>query len=53
MDPSIAEAVEWQTAAMRELGRRAFPELDVVADEAPTSIEAPRSADVVADGCCC
>ncbi|WP_374101880.1 DciA family protein [Streptomyces sp. MC1] len=33
-DPAIAEAVERQTAAMRELSRRAFPEPDVVADGA-------------------
>ncbi|MEV7683245.1 DUF721 domain-containing protein [Streptomyces sp. NPDC088341] len=30
-DPGITEAVERQTAAMRELGRRAFPEPDPVA----------------------
>ncbi|WP_176156451.1 hypothetical protein [Streptomyces sp. NA03103] len=36
----IAEAVERQTAAMRELSRRAFPEPDAAADDAPASIEA-------------
>ncbi|MFF9818972.1 DUF721 domain-containing protein [Streptomyces sp. NPDC014006] len=43
VDPAIAEAVERQTAAMRELSRRAFPEPDVVADDAPASIEATRA----------
>ncbi|MFI9255264.1 DUF721 domain-containing protein [Streptomyces sp. NPDC053069] len=43
VDPAIAEAVERQTAAMRELSRRAFAELDVVADDAPASIEATRA----------
>ncbi|MEU2730581.1 DciA family protein [Streptomyces griseoviridis] len=42
VDPHIAEAVERQTAAMRELSRRAFPELDVVADDAPAPIETAR-----------
>ncbi|GGM19773.1 hypothetical protein GCM10010129_75110 [Streptomyces fumigatiscleroticus] len=42
-DPAIAEAAERQTAAMRELSRRAFPEPDVVADDAPASIEATRA----------
>ncbi|MFD0141464.1 hypothetical protein ACFVGW_03535 [Streptomyces sp. NPDC127129] len=32
VDLAIAEAVERQTAAMRELTRRPFPEADVVAD---------------------
>ncbi|GHE94665.1 hypothetical protein GCM10018772_18400 [Streptomyces fumanus] len=40
VDPAIAEAVDRQTAAMRELSRRAFPEPDVVADAAPASIVA-------------
>ncbi|WP_055606699.1 DciA family protein [Streptomyces prasinus] len=44
VDPGIAEAVERQTAAMRELSRRAFPEADVVApDDALASIEATRA----------
>ncbi|MFF2927185.1 DUF721 domain-containing protein [Streptomyces celluloflavus] len=39
VDPAIAEAVERQTAAMRELSRRAFPETDVmVPDDAPAPI---------------
>ncbi|MFF4179562.1 hypothetical protein [Streptomyces sp. NPDC001750] len=41
-DLGIAEAVERQTAAMRELSRRAFPEPDVVADDAPAPIKAAR-----------
>lgn len=42
VDPGIAEAVERQTAAMRELSRRAFPEPDVAPDDAPTQIEQSR-----------
>ncbi|MFG3042817.1 DUF721 domain-containing protein [Streptomyces sp. NPDC048330] len=42
VDPGIAEAVERQTAAMRELSRRAFPEPDVAADDAPAPIEQAR-----------
>ncbi|MER7048881.1 DUF721 domain-containing protein [Streptomyces jumonjinensis] len=42
VDPGIAAAVERQTKAMRELSRRAFPEPDVVADDAPTAIEQAR-----------
>lgn len=42
VDQGIAEAVERQTAAMRELSRRAFPEPDVVPDNAPTQIEQAR-----------
>ncbi|WP_405676346.1 DUF721 domain-containing protein [Streptomyces sp. NBC_00868] len=42
VDPHIAEAVERQTAAMRELFSRAFPEPDVVADDAPAPIEQVR-----------
>ncbi|WP_443333343.1 hypothetical protein [Streptomyces sp. CB01580] len=42
-DPGIAEAVERQTAAMRELSRRAFPEPDVVADDAPALIGQARA----------
>ncbi|MFE0872904.1 DciA family protein [Streptomyces rochei] len=41
-DPGIAEAVERQTAAMRELSRRAFPEPDVVADDVTASMEQAR-----------
>ncbi|MFH7340561.1 hypothetical protein [Streptomyces sp. KHY 26] len=43
VDPAVAEAVERQTAAMRELSRRAFPEPDVVPDDTPASIEAARA----------
>ncbi|MFE7046525.1 DciA family protein, partial [Streptomyces atratus] len=43
VDPGIAEAVERQTAAMRELSRRAFPEPDVVPDDAPAPIEQARA----------
>ncbi|MFJ2736140.1 DciA family protein [Streptomyces sp. NPDC087317] len=39
-DPGIAQAVERQNAAMRDLSRRAFPEPDVVPEDAPTLIEA-------------
>ncbi|MFD7778831.1 hypothetical protein [Streptomyces sp. NPDC059753] len=42
VDPAIAEAVEPQTAAMRELSRRAFPEPETVPDDAPAAIEAAR-----------
>ncbi|MFL9658712.1 DUF721 domain-containing protein [Streptomyces sp. PB17] len=42
-DPAIAEAVERQTAAMRELSRRAFPEPDAVADDAPAPMEQARA----------
>ncbi|GGV89904.1 DciA family protein [Streptomyces massasporeus] len=42
VDPAIAEAVERQTRAMRELSRRAFPEPDVVSDDAPALIEQVR-----------
>ncbi|MFE6023350.1 hypothetical protein ACFQ6O_43900 [Streptomyces sp. NPDC056441] len=35
--------MERQTAAMRELSRRAFPELDVVPDDAPAPIEQARA----------
>ncbi|MFK0231070.1 DciA family protein [Streptomyces sp. NPDC090303] len=43
-DPHIAEAVERQTKAMRELSRRAFPEPDgVSADGAPAPIEQGRA----------
>ncbi|MFY4721473.1 DUF721 domain-containing protein [Streptomyces sp. LaBMicrA B280] len=42
-DPAIAEAVERQTATMRELSRRAFPEPGVVADDGLTSLEATRA----------
>jgi predicted nucleic acid-binding Zn ribbon protein len=43
VDLSIAEAVERQTAAMRELSRRAFPEPDDVSDDAPAPIEQART----------
>ncbi|MFF8910959.1 DciA family protein [Streptomyces olivaceoviridis] len=42
VDPAIAEAVERQTRAMRELSRRAFPEPDVVPDDEPAPIEQVR-----------
>ncbi|GKQ41726.1 hypothetical protein [Streptomyces sp. A012304] len=42
-DPAIAEAVERQTAAMRERSRRAFPEPDIVAEDAPAPIEQARA----------
>ncbi|MGC5543659.1 hypothetical protein ACPYPE_23600 [Streptomyces griseus] len=35
--------MERQTAAMRELSRRAFPKTDVAVDEAPTPFDATRS----------
>ncbi|MFJ9590565.1 DUF721 domain-containing protein [Streptomyces acidicola] len=43
VDTAIAEAVERQTAAMRKLSRRAFPEPDVVPDDALAPIEAART----------
>ncbi|MGW6602442.1 DciA family protein [Streptomyces sp. NPDC055036] len=43
VDPGIAEAVERQNRAMRELSRRAFPETDVVTDDAPAPIEQART----------
>jgi predicted nucleic acid-binding Zn ribbon protein len=43
VDPAIAEAVERQNRAMRELSRRAFPEPEVVSDDAPAPIEAVRA----------
>ncbi|MFD3821922.1 DciA family protein [Streptomyces sp. NPDC058625] len=43
VDPGIAEEAERQTAAMRELSRRAFPGSNAVPDNAPTSIEAARA----------
>ncbi|MEH0541435.1 DciA family protein [Streptomyces sp. NPDC006632] len=43
VDPGIAEAVERQTRAMRELSRRAFPEIDVVPDDALAPIAAARA----------
>lgn len=42
VDPSIADAVERQTAAMRELSRRAFPEPPSVPDDAPAPIDQAR-----------
>nr|WP_024126126.1 DciA family protein [Streptomyces sp. FR1]AHE38744.1 Putative Tra3-like protein [Streptomyces sp. FR1] len=42
VDPGIAEAVERQTRAMRELSRRAFPEPEVSAQEQPTALDAVR-----------
>ncbi|MFJ2709089.1 DciA family protein [Streptomyces sp. NPDC087428] len=43
VDPGIAEAVERQNRAMRELSRRAFPETDVIADDAPAPIDQART----------
>ncbi|MFC9131875.1 DciA family protein [Streptomyces sp. NPDC057099] len=43
MDPHIAQAVERQTTAMRELSRRAFLEPDAVPDTTPTPIEQART----------
>ncbi|MFH9968340.1 hypothetical protein ACH4PR_44765 [Streptomyces mirabilis] len=43
VDPGIAEAVERQNQAMRELSRRTFPELDVVPDDVPSPIEQARA----------
>ncbi|MFM9681704.1 DciA family protein [Streptomyces brasiliscabiei] len=42
VDPGIAEAVERQTRAMRELSRRAFPESETSSDDQPAPIEAAR-----------
>ncbi|WP_344384693.1 hypothetical protein [Streptomyces thermolineatus] len=42
-DPAIAEAVERQTRAMRELSLQAFPEPDAVLDDAPASFEQARA----------
>ncbi|MGC4918605.1 DciA family protein [Streptomyces albogriseolus] len=42
IDPSIAEAVERQTAAMRALSLQAFPEPEPVADDQPAPIEQAR-----------
>ncbi|WP_324289009.1 DUF721 domain-containing protein [Streptomyces sp. CoH17] len=42
VDPAITEAVERQTAAMRALSRRAFPEPDVVPDDVTARIEQAR-----------
>ncbi|MCF2131025.1 DciA family protein [Strepomyces sp. STD 3.1] len=42
VDPSIAEAVERQTAAMRALSLRAFPEPEAVADDQSAPIEHAR-----------
>ncbi|MFE4055585.1 DciA family protein [Streptomyces sp. NPDC059096] len=43
VDPGVAAAVERQTAAMRELSRRAFPESDVAPDDAPAPIQDARA----------
>ncbi|MFE3556931.1 DUF721 domain-containing protein [Streptomyces sp. NPDC059193] len=42
VDPHIAEAVERQNRAMRELSRRAFPEPPAVPDDAPAPIDQAR-----------
>ncbi|MCZ0983749.1 DciA family protein [Streptomyces diastatochromogenes] len=42
-EPTIAQAVERQTRAMRELSRRAFPEPGPVADDQPAPIEQARA----------
>lgn len=43
VDPSIADAVERQTAAMRALSRRAFPEPEAASDDVPAPIGQARS----------
>ncbi|MFE9769501.1 DciA family protein [Streptomyces sp. NPDC005808] len=43
IDPGIAEAVDRQTRAMRELSRRAFPVPTAVADDAPAALEVVRA----------
>ncbi|MFF3864101.1 DUF721 domain-containing protein [Streptomyces sp. NPDC002209] len=43
VNPAIAQAVERQSAAMREFSRRAFPEPDVVPDDAPAPLDAARA----------
>ncbi|MFJ8546291.1 DciA family protein [Streptomyces sp. NPDC093586] len=57
IDPSIAEVVEWQTAAMRALSLRAFPEPEAMADDQPAPIEQAhterqRQADVSRAAAC-
>ncbi|MFJ1803995.1 DUF721 domain-containing protein [Streptomyces sp. NPDC088180] len=42
VDPAIAQAVERQTAAVRELSRQAFPEPDAATDEAQAPVEQVR-----------
>ncbi|MFK0182164.1 DUF721 domain-containing protein [Streptomyces xanthochromogenes] len=42
VDSGIADAVERQTRAMRELSRRAFPDPPSVSDDAPAPIEQAR-----------
>ncbi|WP_051866191.1 DUF721 domain-containing protein [Streptomyces griseus] len=42
VDQGIAQAVERQNRAMRELSRRAFPEPEVSSDDQPAPIEAGR-----------
>ncbi|WP_411152627.1 DciA family protein [Streptomyces sp. A30] len=42
VDPGIAEAVERQTRAMRELSRRAFPDPEVSSQEQPAPLDAVR-----------
>lgn len=42
VDPGIAQAVERQTRAMRELSRRAFPEPEAPAGDQPAAIAAAR-----------
>ncbi|MGW1328181.1 DUF721 domain-containing protein [Streptomyces antibioticus] len=42
VDQGIAEAVERQTKAMRELSRRAFPEPEAAPDDAPAPIDQAR-----------
>ncbi|MFE0886995.1 DciA family protein [Streptomyces rochei] len=43
VDPSIAEAVERQTRAMRALSLQAFPEPEAAADDQPAPIEQART----------
>ncbi|MFC8263763.1 DciA family protein [Streptomyces sp. NPDC057291] len=42
VDPGIAEAVERQNRAMRELSRRAFPEPEATSDDQPSLIKSGR-----------
>jgi hypothetical protein len=43
VDPAIAEAVERQDRAMRELSRKAFPETEAVPEDARAPIEDTRA----------
>ncbi|MFI6725539.1 hypothetical protein NRF20_12325 [Streptomyces sp. R-74717] len=43
MDPTIAQAAERQTSAVRELSRRASPETEAIPQDAPVPIEDARA----------